>query len=189
MGTVMLAIALRMVLVFHVTFFINSFAHTFGSAHYDYRSSGRDHWLAALLTNGEGYHNYHHRFPSDYRNGIRWYNWDPSKWLIWTLAQIGLASHLRRIPVFRILDARLETDLARAGADPFVEKDQAAAALMKSEHAALIRQARAWETLHETKRPTRSAEGLFKKAHRAFARRWLNRPQSAEKTLQRSHAG
>ena len=67
MGTVILAIVLRMVLIFHVTFCINSFAHTFGSAHYDYHSSGRDHWLAALLTNGEGYHNYHHRFPSDYR--------------------------------------------------------------------------------------------------------------------------
>jgi hypothetical protein len=51
------------------------------------------------------------------------------------------------------------------------------------------RQARAWETLHKTKRPTRSAEKLFKKAHRAFARRWLNRPPSAEKTLQRSQAG
>ena len=76
MGTVLLAIVLRMVLIFHVTFCINSFAHTFGSAHYDYHSSGRDHWLAALLTNGEGYHNYHHRFPSDYRNGIRWYHWD-----------------------------------------------------------------------------------------------------------------
>ena len=189
MGTVILAIALRMFLVFHVTFFINSFAHTFGSAHYDYHSSGRDHWLAALLTNGEGYHNYHHRFPSDYRNGIRWYHWDPSKWLIWTLAQIGLVSHLRRISVFRILDACLETALARAGADPFVEKNPAAAALMQSEHAALVRQAWAWKTLHETKRPTRSAERLFKKVHRSFARRWLNRPQSAEKTFQRSHAG
>ena len=189
MGTVILAIALRMFLVFHVTFFINSFAHTFGSAHYDYHSSGRDHWLAALLTNGEGYHNYHHRFPSDYRNGIRWYNWDPSKWLIWTLAQIGLVSHLRRISVFRILDALLETALARAGANPFVEKNPAAAALMQSEHAALVRQAWAWKTLHETKRPTRSAERLFKKVHRSFARRWLNRPQSAEKTFQRSHAG
>jgi hypothetical protein len=96
---------------------------------------------------------------------------------------------LRRIPVFRILDARLETDLVRAGADPFVEKDQAAVALMQSEHAALVQQARAWETLHKTKRPTRSAERLFKKAHRAFARRWLNGPQAAEKTFQRSNAG
>jgi len=130
-----------------------------------------------------GYHNYHHRFPSDYRNGIRWYHWDPSKWLLWTLAQIGLVSHLRRISVFRILDARLETALARAGANPFLEKNQAAAALMQSEHAALVRQARAWSTLHETKQPTRSAERLFKKAHRSFAKRWLNGPQSAEKTF------
>jgi fatty-acid desaturase len=38
--------------------------------------------LGALLTNGEGYHSFHHRFPNDYRNGIQWYNWDPSKWVI-----------------------------------------------------------------------------------------------------------
>jgi stearoyl-CoA desaturase (delta-9 desaturase) len=189
MGTAMLAIALRMVVIFHVTFCINSFAHTFGSAYYDYHASGRDHWLAALLTNGEGYHNYHHRFPSDYRNGIRWYHWDPSKWLIWTLAQIGLASHVRRMPAFRILEARLDTDLARAGADPLIEKDQAAAARMQAEHAALVRQARAWATLRQTNRPTRAAARRFKKAQRSFARRWLNGPQSTEKTLQGSHAG
>jgi stearoyl-CoA desaturase (delta-9 desaturase) len=49
-----------------------------------------------LLTNGEGYHNFHHRFPSDYRNGVRWYHWDPTKWLIWTLSLAGLTSGLKR---------------------------------------------------------------------------------------------
>ena len=52
-GNLILAIVLRMVLIFHVTFCINSFAHMFGSAHYHYHLSGRDHRLAALLTNGE----------------------------------------------------------------------------------------------------------------------------------------
>jgi stearoyl-CoA desaturase (delta-9 desaturase) len=50
----------------------------------------------SLLTFGEGYHNYHHRYPGDYRNGARWYNFDPSKWLIFTLELLGLASSLRR---------------------------------------------------------------------------------------------
>jgi stearoyl-CoA desaturase (delta-9 desaturase) len=51
--------------------------------------------LVSLLTFGEGYHNYHHTYQSDYRNGPRWYNFDPSKWLIFTLSLLGLAWSLR----------------------------------------------------------------------------------------------
>jgi stearoyl-CoA desaturase (delta-9 desaturase) len=43
--------------------------------------------VTALVTFGEGYHSFHHRFPFDYRNRIRWYQYDPSKWLIWSLAR------------------------------------------------------------------------------------------------------
>ena len=96
----------RLALVHHCTFFINSFAHTFGTAEYDAVSSAKDNWIGALLTNGEGYHNYHHRFPSDYRNGIRWYHWDPTKWVIWTLSKVGLASELKRTPLEKIAEAR-----------------------------------------------------------------------------------
>ncbi len=105
-GALILAVGLRIFLVFHSAFFINSFAHTFGSRPYDTTVSARDHWLGAILTNGEGYHNYHHRFPNDYRNGIRWYHWDPSKWIIWTLEKVGLATDLRRTTDDQILKAR-----------------------------------------------------------------------------------
>jgi stearoyl-CoA desaturase (delta-9 desaturase) len=47
-----------------------------------------------LVTLGEGYHNYHHAFPRDYRNGAKWYNVDPSKWLIYGLFRLGLAGEL-----------------------------------------------------------------------------------------------
>jgi stearoyl-CoA desaturase (delta-9 desaturase) len=50
----------------------------------------------ALFTMGEGYHNYHHEFQHDYRNGVKPWQWDPTKWLIWTFSKIGLASGLRR---------------------------------------------------------------------------------------------
>jgi len=50
----------------------------------------------SLITQGEGYHNYHHTFPRDYRNGPLWYNVDPSKWLIYTLSRVGLAEGLVR---------------------------------------------------------------------------------------------
>ena len=55
-----------------------------------------DNYIIALLTFGEGYHNYHHTFSYDYRNGVRWYHFDPTKWLIWTLSKFGLASRLRK---------------------------------------------------------------------------------------------
>lgn len=96
LGAFFLAVVLRMVLVMHSAFFINSYAHTFGSRNFEAQISARDHWLGAILTNGEGYHNFHHRHPNDYRNGIRWYHWDPSKWLIFFMSKVGLASDLKR---------------------------------------------------------------------------------------------
>jgi stearoyl-CoA desaturase (delta-9 desaturase) len=66
--------------------------------------------IVAFLTHGEGYHNFHHTFQIDYRNGIRWYHWDPTKWTIWALSLIGLASKLRKISYFEILRARLAND-------------------------------------------------------------------------------
>jgi len=107
-GALILTVGLRLFLVFNSAFFINSFAHMFGSQPYDRKVSARDHWLGAILTNGEGYHNYHHRFPNDYRNGIEWHHWDPSKWIIWALARLGLAADLRRTPAEQIAKARKE---------------------------------------------------------------------------------
>jgi len=98
LGAFIMAVCLRLILVLHSAFFINSYAHTFGSRDYDATISARDHWLGAILTNGEGYHNFHHKFPNDYRNGIRWFHWDPSKWIIFTLCQMRLAHDLKRTP-------------------------------------------------------------------------------------------
>lgn len=100
------AVGVRMTVVFHATFFINSYAHTFGTAEYDAKTSARDSWIGALLTNGEGYHNFHHAFPVDYRNGIRWYHWDPSKWVIYLCSFVGLSSDLKRTTPARIQEAR-----------------------------------------------------------------------------------
>ena len=96
---------LRLVVVLHSSFFVNSFAHTFGKKTYDHDKSARDNWLGALLTNGEGFHNFHHRFPMDYRNGVRWYHWDPSKWCISLLSKLGLAWDLKRTSDQRIANA------------------------------------------------------------------------------------
>lgn len=79
----------------HSMFFINSLAHTWGSKTYAKELTAVDNFLLAFLTFGEGYHNYHHAFPNDYRNGISWYHFDPTKWLIWTLEKLHLAKNLR----------------------------------------------------------------------------------------------
>jgi len=91
----------------HCTFFINSACHTIGSRPYSVRCSARDSWIMALFTFGEGYHNYHHEFQHDYRNGVKPWQFDPTKWTIWTLSKLGLAGDLRRVPSEKILLAQL----------------------------------------------------------------------------------
>lgn len=113
LGGFILSVCLRLTLVYHSTFFINSICHMIGKTTYDPDSSAKDHWLVALLTYGEGYHNFHHRFPSDYRNGVRWYHFDPSKWLIAFLSKIGWTWELRKISKFRILSAQHSAEHSR----------------------------------------------------------------------------
>jgi stearoyl-CoA desaturase (delta-9 desaturase) len=113
-GTVLLVGLLRLVVNHHVTFFINSLAHYWGSRPYTESNSARDNAFLAFLTYGEGYHNYHHIFQADYRNGIRWWQWDPTKWMIALCSRIGLASDLNRISDFKIQRAILDTQFQRA---------------------------------------------------------------------------
>lgn len=101
----------RVVMVHHCTFFINSLCHCIGSTPYTDTNSAKDSWFMALFTFGEGYHNFHHFFQADYRNGIRWYQYDPTKWLIRTLQSMGLASKLKRTSQEKILTARMQMRL------------------------------------------------------------------------------
>lgn len=97
LGSVMLVLGLRMFLLHHFTWFINSLAHTWGDKPFCQELSAVDNYFLSLLTFGEGYHNYHHTFANDYRNGIRWFHFDPTKWLIWSLNKLGLAHGLKRM--------------------------------------------------------------------------------------------
>jgi stearoyl-CoA desaturase (delta-9 desaturase) len=105
LGGFVMTVCLRMVVVLHPAFFVNSFAHTFGTRSYGRCGTARDNWIGALLTNGEGFHSFHHRFPTDYRNGIRWYDWNPTKWCIYLMSKLGLAWELKRTSEQRISDA------------------------------------------------------------------------------------
>ena len=103
----------RTVVVHHLTFCINSLAHMFGTQPYSLRNTGRDSWWLGPITYGEGYHNFHHRFPADYRNGIRWYQWDITKWWINSMKWLGLVDRMTWFREEHILKARIETDLER----------------------------------------------------------------------------
>ena len=76
-------------------FFINSLCHYVGGRTYDFTSTARDSWFVSLFTFGEGYHNYHHKFQWDYRNGIKWFAFDPSKWIIKALSYVGITYDLK----------------------------------------------------------------------------------------------
>jgi stearoyl-CoA desaturase (Delta-9 desaturase) len=98
-GGLLVAGFLRTAVMLQATFCVNSLAHLIGKRRYDARSSARDSVITALITFGEGYHSFHHRFPFDYRNGPRWWQYDPGKWLIWTLGRLHLADRLRTVSV------------------------------------------------------------------------------------------
>ena len=100
---------LRITLVHHATFFINSLCHYVGRRTYDSESTARDSWFMSLFTFGEGYHNYHHKFPYDFRNGISWFAFDPSKWFINILSFLGLTKNLRRTKDYLIFYSKFQS--------------------------------------------------------------------------------
>ena len=107
LGAFLIAGVARVVFVHHMTFFINSWSHTWGRQTYSSRCSARDNAVLAWLTFGEGYHNFHHAFQHDYRNGVKPWHFDPTKWCIWLLRTLGLARQLRRVPAETILLAEV----------------------------------------------------------------------------------
>ena len=107
MGHLIIGVLLRIVLTHHTTFLINSAAHVFGTRPYTDTNSARDNAFLAPITFGEGYHNFHHMWQWDYRNGVRWYQWDPTKWLVTAMNWVGLVKDLRRVPEPVIRKARL----------------------------------------------------------------------------------
>lgn len=108
LGCLLIGGVLRVVVSHHGTFFINSLCHMVGRRPYSTEHSARDSAIMAVLAFGEGYHNYHHSFPFDYRNGVKAWQFDPAKWMIWLLERVGLARDLRRAPEAAVLKAKVE---------------------------------------------------------------------------------
>jgi len=102
-GGLLIAGFARMAINHHFTFFINSLAHILGKQTYSSTCTAKDNWILSFFTYGEGFHNYHHQFAKDYRNGVRWFHFDPTKWLIFLCSKLKLASNLLRIPETTII--------------------------------------------------------------------------------------
>ena len=114
---------LRIFLTQQSTFLVNSLSHTLGRTPYSLDKTAKDSFIVTILTHGEGYHNFHHKFQFDYRNGIRWYHWDPTKWSIQIAALMGLAKKLKTVQFSEILKARLEVESIKfKNTDFYIEK-------------------------------------------------------------------
>src|SRR5690606_17272913 len=101
---------------------------------------------------GEQHHNYHHRFCSDYRNGVRAWEFDPTKWLIWGLCRMGLAYDLKRMPRWRIEKAKTEAALKRLAKRVVDDAEKRMPQLLKTRDA-FIQAYKAWEDTKQNRQP------------------------------------
>ena len=86
------------VVLYHITFTINSLAHTFGKRRFDTKDDSRNNWLLAILTFGEGWHNNHHYYPGSARQGFTWWEFDLTYYLLRLMEMVGLVHNLRPVP-------------------------------------------------------------------------------------------
>src|SRR5579885_3231291 len=171
-------------LVFHATFCINSLAHVSGTRRYVTGDDSRNNWLLAIFTMGEGWHNNHHACQSSVRQGFRWWEYDPTFYLLKLLSFAGLIWDLKLPPAAVLrneqrLGSRVIERAARQLAASFNSERIAGAVASALEGASLsalqqklaVAQHQAVEVLanaHLPQLPTR--EQILEKARAMFAR-------------------
>jgi stearoyl-CoA desaturase (delta-9 desaturase) len=96
----------RIFMVHHASWSINSICHLYGSRPYQNRDRSSNNFLMALLSFGEGWHNNHHAFPSSAMHGLRWWEIDFSAYIIRTLEKLGLAWNVKRPAAKAITEGR-----------------------------------------------------------------------------------
>ena len=176
-GTLLVVGLLRLVVNHHFTFFINSLAHFWGTRPYTQSNSARDNGFLAFLTYGEGYHNYHHIFQTDYRNGIRWWQWDPTKWMINLCSRVGLAKNLVRVSDFKIQRAILDTQFERARNQLEVSHSpDSLRATLEREYQVFTESVNAWTALQTQRYEAKKAEigGALSERKLKLQEKWEN---------------
>jgi stearoyl-CoA desaturase (delta-9 desaturase) len=119
-----------------------------GSQPYTDENTARDQHFLALITYGEGYHNYHHLFQSDYRCGIRWWHLDINKWFISSCALLGLVKNRKRAPKFKVMRAKLNMEFKAARRK--LEQEGASARWkeqLETEYAQFVETIKEWQQL------------------------------------------
>lgn len=96
----------RVLVVHHVTWSVNSICHLWGTRPYDSGDESRNNAILGYIGLGEGWHNNHHAFPSSARHGLRWWELDASYWIICALGWVGLARDIRTPKSERITQRR-----------------------------------------------------------------------------------
>jgi len=177
LGAFLIAGVARVVFVHHMTFCINSLCHWIGERPYSTKCSARDSLIMAFFTFGEGYHNFHHEFQYDYRNGVKPWHFDPTKWTIWLLHKVGLVKNLRTVPEEKILKAEIAEQQKRhaerlaAHPTPLAESaQQMIHTMQQSMHDALAQ----WEHALEQWRAARERRNEVSAARRRELRANLN---------------
>jgi stearoyl-CoA desaturase (delta-9 desaturase) len=94
LALVLWGIPLRLMVVYHCTWMVNSATHRWGYVSHESHDQSKNNWWVALLTFGEGWHNNHHAYQSSARMGFRWWEIDITWLHIKVLERLGLASHI-----------------------------------------------------------------------------------------------
>ncbi len=97
MSMMLWGLAVRMVWVMHVTWFVNSASHMWGYRNYETTDTSRNNWWVAILAFGEGWHNNHHAYQRVASQGHKWWEFDTTYWMILAMEKLGLAWDVIRL--------------------------------------------------------------------------------------------
>lgn len=98
----------RVFLNHHVTWSVNSICHTFGGRDFETTDRSKNNFIFGILAMGEGWHNNHHAFPRSAFHGMKWWQIDPSSYLIRIMEKCGLAKEVVRISEDRKANRRTQ---------------------------------------------------------------------------------
>jgi len=107
------AVFISVVIEWHMTFMVNSICHRWGTRRFATADNSRNNFLVALISYGEGWHNNHHRFPYSERQGLRWWEFDLTHYVLTGLSWIGVVWNLKTPPLEEMAAAdRARTSVA-----------------------------------------------------------------------------
>jgi len=95
--------------VHHITWSVNSVCHTFGRRAFETTDRSRNQWMIGLLALGDGWHNNHHAFPGSAKVGFRWWEFDPTWWVVVLFRRLGWVGDVA-VPSRETIDARRGAD-------------------------------------------------------------------------------